>query len=105
MIRSFNFIREDVAEQAPDIFGDLDGIITGPVMIYPKDVKSLPKLMALAGVFRSSSEARRNGYEGEIPKGYTEKTTGNIRYYLYNPMYTEAEWRAKEIAEGRNPDE
>lgn len=55
--------------------------------IYFTGAVDLPNLLVELGAYKSTSEARRAGREGLIPKGYTElrasKKYGTI--YIWNP--------------------
>lgn len=46
----------------------------------------LPQLLKDIGFFKSTSEARRAGYDGEVPKGWNEIQTNSGKYLsLFNP--------------------
>lgn len=102
-IRFYNFCQEDAKDDAfgpSGIFPDNEKVI-----FYPKDITTVEDLLFLAGAFSSKSQARKNGFTGPIQKGYSQKDTGNLRYYIWNPKYTRQEWRDLEISKGLNPDE
>lgn len=42
-----------------------------------------PQLLGKFGFFKSNGDARRNGWDKEIPEGYSEHTIGKLKKKLY----------------------
>jgi hypothetical protein len=55
--------------------------------IYFMTAKDLPNLLVKAGVYRSTSQARRAGRVGDVPKGWTElKASKKHTLWIWNPQ-------------------
>lgn len=51
------------------------------------DNKPLPNLLAELGVYKSSTQARKAGRVGELPKGWSEiKASKKVTIWLWNPQ-------------------
>lgn len=85
-IKTFNLVREDCASEAQMLFEDEQ------VILFPTDMTRLDSLLVWLGVFKSLGEARRNGFSGDIPKGWFEKPKGNIRMWIWNPTQNPDDW-------------
>ncbi len=53
-----------------------------PVNTLPIDTK-LPVILREAGLFKSSSAARNNGWDKEIPMGWSEWVVGKMKTKLF----------------------
>jgi hypothetical protein len=77
---SYNFISKNILK------GDLD-LFFGPVEIGEEFTVLEPNwimahVMYEAGVFTSISQARKNGWNKDIPKGYSHYVVGKKRYQV-----------------------
>ena len=64
---------------------DLDIVFPGENVISIQN-EPLDVLLAKAGIYKSSSEARRAGRMGPIPLGYSEiKASKKDRLFVWNP--------------------
>lgn len=79
-IREFNFVRENAKDSMHLVF-DANESIT----FFPIEITRIDSLLAWAGVFPSQGQARNNGFSGPIPKGWSEKPKGNLRFWIWNP--------------------
>lgn len=51
------------------------------------EAADLPSLLVKLDIYKTTSEARRAGRAGEIPKGYTELKASKTRMlYIWNPL-------------------
>lgn len=51
------------------------------------DNKPLPNLLAELGVYKSTTQARKAGRVGELPKGWSEiKASKKVTIWLWNPQ-------------------
>jgi len=69
-----NFINKNVTDKDKDLF-------FGPVgptdfFIEIKDNWIMAHIIKNAGIFPSTSQAKKNGWDKEIPKGFTELMVG-----------------------------
>ena len=64
------------------IFGPLDG--SEDIVAIESD--DLAAMAAEAGVFKSRSEARRNGLDGPCPTGVWQFGTKKKRFWVWNPQ-------------------
>lgn len=75
----FNFCREGTDSRMIETFFQSDVSLCGvgspieTINIFPANWK-LEHIAVSCGFFKSLSEARKSGWQGEIPQGYTEKT-------------------------------
>lgn len=53
----------------------------------------LADVSVMAGIFSSKTQARKNGYYGPIPCGYSEHGSRKNRIYIWNPEYDDHIWR------------
>jgi hypothetical protein len=67
-----NFIASDRETDKDLFFGPLDG----ETFINIEPTWTMANIMAIAGVFSSSSQARKNGWNKPIPKGFTDLYVG-----------------------------
>ena len=64
---------------------DLDIVFPGESVVSIQN-EPLDVLLAKAGIYKSSSEARRAGRQGPIPLGYSEiKASKRDRLFIWNP--------------------
>lgn len=78
--KEINWIAADVDD--PYVVFNLGDVIT---QFDPKVDYGL--LMVTGGVFPSVNQARKNGYSGPVPFGYTELRLNGFDIYIYNPDY------------------
>lgn len=50
------------------------------------DAFHLEHLVVSLGVFRSLTEARKNNWSGDIPRGFKEHKIGKRRFWTYRPV-------------------
>lgn len=61
---------------------DLELIFSGENVNKMPENTTFPALMRLCGAFKSNNDARRNGWDKEIPEGFSEWTVGKKRIRL-----------------------
>jgi hypothetical protein len=77
---------ENILMAESDYNSDDIETIFGYELIHMSYASDLPNLLVEVGVYKTTSEARRAGRTGEIPKGYTElKASKTRRLYIWNP--------------------
>lgn len=70
----FHFISENVKEEDIELFfGPLDG---DELFITIQPRWNMANLMHEAGIFKSATQARKNGEDKPIPKGFSHITRG-----------------------------
>ena len=94
------FIREDSQDKIPDLFLDSDKVI----LFTHKE--RMEDLAVLAGLFQSRTQARKNGWSGSIPAGWSEHGSKKNRIYIYNEEYSvhiwnHPMWELFDITDGR----
>lgn len=81
-----NIVVTDSAWQDSDIetlYGDFSGDVEEVTFV---ENKPLPNLLVELGVYKSTSQARRAGREGEIPSGWTQyKASRKVTLWIWNP--------------------
>lgn len=74
-----------VVKSSPWTQNDLDILYGDEDVIFVDDVP-LPNLLKELKVVKSTSEARKNGRVGDIPKGWTEyKASKKVMLWIWNP--------------------
>lgn len=64
------------------IFGDFDSVEDYEII----EAKEIQDLLVKIGAYKSRSECRRAGREGELPTGYNEfKASKKLYLYIWNP--------------------
>jgi len=82
MVGEFNFFSSSDENDKDLFFGPLEG--EKFINIEEKDI--MAHLMTKAGIFKSVSDARRNGWDKPIPKGFTDLRIGKkkTRITIFN---------------------
>ncbi len=77
----FNFVHKKRLSDAELYLGPLtkDDIITE----FGDEAPKLAHLMALTPVFKSVSDARKNGWDASVPPGYSEFVVGKMKHKIY----------------------
>ena len=71
-------------EDIPLLYGDINSTEIEDV-IYVEDIP-IPNLLVNLGIFKSTSQARRAGRTGNIPKGWTQyKASRKTTLWIWNP--------------------
>jgi len=78
----FNFVSEKVSDADMELFMGPFESDDGPLIRFP-DNWIMAHIMYTAGIFKSISDARRNGWDKPIPKGYQELTVSKRRVKIY----------------------
>jgi hypothetical protein len=74
-------------------FGDDEGIIPVGEIFLERDLSTrFPELLADLGLFPSRGQARKNGWDKDIPEGWTDLTIGKLKNRVCILKRTE-EWR------------
>ncbi len=83
---SFNFVIGEDTSLVKTLFFDNAGT-EEPVNFLPVNSR-LPQVLKAAGVFASANQAKANGFDGEIPPGFSEMTLGKrkIRICIWKPI-------------------
>lgn len=74
-------------EDVPIVFGDMEGEVEGSIMRLESDIPMSVILRDL-GIFKSSSQARKSGWNFNMSKGYSEyPKIGKLRHSItiWNP--------------------
>lgn len=80
-----SIVENIVIKDSPWLESDIKTIFEDEEVLYAES-SELSALMKEAGVYKSTSEARRANRHGEIPLGYTEfKASKKVRLYIWNP--------------------
>ena len=79
--RDYNILIGSIPESDKELF-------FGPIYEFDKfkvfdENIQFPQLLRDLGLFKSSSDARRNGWNKEIPGGWFEATIGKKKHKLY----------------------
>lgn len=54
--------------------------------IHFTDAQTIPDLMVELGIYKSKSQSRQAGREGDLPQGFTEfKASKKRRLWIWNP--------------------
>lgn len=83
-IISGDFVRD---EDLPIVFGDMGGLVEGEIMRVEPNAHMSTILRDL-GIFQSSSQARKSGWDMNLPEGFTHhKKIGKRRHEvtIWNP--------------------
>lgn len=72
-----NLLTTSMADQ---LFGPLE---EGEEIRFIDSAVKLEHLAVIMGVFPSVTQARKNGWQGELPTGYNEMRRGKRVFYLY----------------------
>ena len=83
----FNFIAEGVNQFDSDMFMGPFDESDGPVIRFPKDW-TMAHIMHAAGIFKSVSEARKNGWNKPIDRGFQHLvvTKRKIHIWILNEL-------------------
>ena len=84
MATEFNFASNDVADDwIEQLFGPRE--INDPqIQRYDRELwHSMAHIVHAAGLFPSLSQAKKNGWDKPIPRGYSEHTIGKLRRKIY----------------------
>ncbi len=83
---SFNIVIGEDKSLVKVLFFDAAGT-EEPVNFLPANTR-LPQLLKAIGVFASANQAKANGFDREIPPGFSELTLGKrkIRICIWNPI-------------------
>ena len=74
-------------EDISTVYGDMDGNVEGTVITLVNNIPMYVLLRDL-GIFKSSSQARKSGWDFNIPEGFTEyPKIGKLRHQvtIWNP--------------------
>lgn len=74
MDKSLNFIRSNISEIDKELF--FGPIKDDDVFMVMDDKWIMAHVLWMAGIFPSISQARKNGWDKPIPKGFTILTVG-----------------------------
>ena len=76
-----HFISSNVStKDIEEFFGPLTGLeVFYPIQPHYK----LSNVMHISGVFTSTTQAKKNGWDKDIPKGYSEYTVGKTKRKIY----------------------
>lgn len=78
---NFNFISSNVStKDIEDFFCPLDG---SEIFYLIQPHYKLYNVMYLSGIFSSLTQAKKNGWDKEIPKGYSEYIVGKNKRKIY----------------------
>lgn len=81
MNNEIHFVSPAVSETDKDVFF---GPLTDTDVFLPIEPHyKLCNLMGLSGIFPSIGQARKNGWDLEIPKGYSEYTVGKLKKRIW----------------------
>lgn len=83
----FNFIGENVSDADAELLMGPFEPSDGPVIRFPESW-SMSHIMHAAGIFKSVSEARKNGWDKPIPNGFQHLvvTKRKINIYVLNKL-------------------
>jgi len=73
-------------EKVEEYFGPFE---KSDIFIFFEDPYTLANCVVEMGIFKSLTQARKNGWGGEIPRGYREWKIGKKRFYTYWPIFWE----------------
>jgi hypothetical protein len=80
-----SIIENIVIQDSPWIASDIPTLFEDEEVFFSTSFE-LSSLMKELGVYKSTSEARRNNRKGEIPLGYTQyKASKKVILYIWNP--------------------
>lgn len=80
-------IFENVIVNGPHVRASDRELLFGDQPVHFTDAKDMPNLLKELGIFASTSEARRAGRDGPIPRGFTNdfKASKRRRLWIWNP--------------------
>ena len=74
-----------VVKTSPWLKSDIKTLFGDEEVTFVDDIL-MPTLLAQLKIYKSASQARQAGREGDIPKGYTEfKASKKRTLYIWNP--------------------
>lgn len=80
IVSDSKWVQSDIAA----LFGDFNNCVEEDVM-FVNDIP-MPNLLVKLGVFKSTSQARRAGRIGDIPKGWSQyKASRKVTLWIWNP--------------------
>lgn len=80
-------IVENVIVNGPHVKDNDAELLFGDQPVHFTSAKDLPNLLKELGIFPSTSEAKRAGRDGPIPKGFTDafKASKIRKLWIWNP--------------------
>ena len=82
-----NFCKTDEEKSGRELFLDTDELT------FFGNGSDMSDLACMAGLFPSRNQARKNGYSGYIPSGWSEHGSKKNRFYIWNPQYDDHVWK------------
>lgn len=74
-------------DEVMGLFTGFDGLFGKEDTIYQiTDDSRIEDLVVVVGTFSSQTQARKNNWKGEIPKGYKEWKVGKKRFWSFIPI-------------------
>lgn len=81
-MHEFNFVAEGVSQYDMDMFLGPIEPTDGPLIRFPKSW-TMAHVVHGAGIFKSIGEARRNGWDKPIPRGYQHLVLTKKKIHVY----------------------
>jgi hypothetical protein len=86
-VHEFNFIAESVNDHDADMFMGPFEPTDGPVIRFPESW-TMAHIMQAAGIFKSVTEAKKNGWDKPIDRGFQHQvvTKRKIHIWILNKL-------------------
>jgi|GEM_PF-3347474 len=79
-----NFLKKDISDRDLDVlFGPFEEGEKEKANVWLEDAAMLEDIVVMLGKMPSKGQARKNGWGGEIPKGFKEWKIGKTKFWTW----------------------